>query len=99
MAVDKHITDPLCLDDEDDRKWKRAVREAKEEVENKRKGSFGNKGQSGGYKDGYRRQEDGRTDSGDGRSGQRKREERTCHNYGKAGYLRAQCHVRKEGRS
>ena len=101
LAVDKYVTDPLCLDDEDDRKWKRAVREAKEEVENKRKGSFGNKGQGkyGGYKDGYRRQNDGRSESNDGRSGQRRKEERTCHSCGKVGHLRAQCRVKKDGRS
>ena len=42
LAVDKYVTDPLCLNDEDDRKWKKAVREAKEEADNKRKSSFGN---------------------------------------------------------
>ena len=65
LAVDKYVTDPLCLDDEDDRKWKRAVREAKEEADSKRKGSFGNRGQTNGHRDGYRRQEEGRTDSRD----------------------------------
>ena len=36
LAVDKYIADPLCNDAEDDRKWKAAMKEAKEE-QNKRK--------------------------------------------------------------
>merc|ERR1712041_12420 len=37
-AVEKYAADPLCDDDEDDKKWKAAVKEAKEE-QAKRKGS------------------------------------------------------------
>ena len=37
MAVENYVTDPLCENDEDDRKWKKAVKEAKEELKNKRK--------------------------------------------------------------
>ena len=38
LAVDKYIADPLCTDAEDDRKWKAACKEAKEE-QGKRKSS------------------------------------------------------------
>ena len=31
LAVDKYQADPLCDGEEDDRKWKQAVKEAKEE--------------------------------------------------------------------
>ena len=37
LAVDKYVKDPLCENDKDDRKWKRAVREAKEEAQTRRK--------------------------------------------------------------
>ena len=99
LALDKYVTDPLCNTEEDDRKWKKAVREAKEEAESKRKGSFGSRGQTYGQRDGYRRQEEGRNDSRDDRTGQRKKEERTCHSCGKVGHLRAQCRARKDGRN
>ena len=35
-AVDKYQADPLCDGDEDDRRWKQAVKEAKEEKEKKK---------------------------------------------------------------
>ena len=38
LAVDKYVADPLCKDEEDDKKWKAAVKEAKEE-QSKKKGS------------------------------------------------------------
>ena len=98
LDVDKYVTDPMCSTEEDDRKWKKAVREAKEEAENKRKGSFGSRGQTYGQKDGYRKREDGRNDSRDDRDGQSKKEGRTCHRCGKIGHLRAQCRGRNDGR-
>ena len=36
-AVDAYVTEPVCDDDEDDKKWKRAVRQVKEDAESKRK--------------------------------------------------------------
>ena len=38
LAVDKYVADPLCDNDEDDKKWKQAIKEAKEE-QTKKKGS------------------------------------------------------------
>ena len=35
-AVDKYQADPLCDGDEDDKKWKQAVKEAKEEKDKRR---------------------------------------------------------------
>ena len=32
LVVNKYVTDPLCENEEDERKWTREVREAKEEV-------------------------------------------------------------------
>ena len=37
LLVDNYVTDLFCENEEDDRKLKRAVREAKEEAETKRK--------------------------------------------------------------
>ena len=31
LAIDNYVTDPICEDDEDDERWKRVVREVKEE--------------------------------------------------------------------
>ena len=53
-AVDAYVTEPVCDDDEDDKKWKRAVRQVKEDAESKRKktvwrGLSGYRGGYGGY--------------------------------------------------
>ena len=37
--VDEHVTDPLCDNDEDDKRWKVAVKEAKEEQSKKKSSS------------------------------------------------------------
>ena len=52
-AVEKYAADPLCDDDEDDKKWKAAVKEAKEE-QAKRKGSGYGYGNRNRGRDGYR---------------------------------------------
>ena len=31
LAVDKYVADPLCNDEEDDKHWKKVVKEAEEE--------------------------------------------------------------------
>ena len=36
-VVDAYVTEPVCDNDEDDKKWKRAVRQVKEDAEGKRK--------------------------------------------------------------
>ena len=41
LAVDKYVTDPLCKDAEDDRRWKAAIKEAKEEQVKSRNGRSG----------------------------------------------------------
>ena len=53
-VVDAYVMEPVCDDDEDDEKWKRAVRQVKEDAESKRKktvwrGLSGNRGGYGGY--------------------------------------------------
>ena len=60
-AVEKYAADPLCDDDEDDKKWKAAVKEAKEEQAKARGSGYGygnrNRGRGGyqsGGRDGYR---------------------------------------------
>ena len=53
LAVDKYAADPLCDNDEDDKKWKAAVKEAKEE-QAKRKGSGYGYGNRSRGRDGYR---------------------------------------------
>ena len=52
LAVDHYVRDPLCSTEEDDHKWKRAVKEAKEEVENRRRNN-------GGSRQTFDRQKDG----------------------------------------
>merc|ERR1711989_40324 len=52
-AVEKYAADPLCDDDEDDEKWKAAVKEVKEE-QAKRKGSGYGYGNGNRGRDGYR---------------------------------------------
>ena len=52
-AVDAYETDPVYDDDEDNKKWKRAVRQVKEDAESKRKKAAW-RGQSGsGFRGGY----------------------------------------------
>merc|ERR1712041_15133 len=50
-AVKKYAADPLCDDDEDDKKWKAAVKEAKEELAKKKSSGYGygnrNRGREG----------------------------------------------------
>ena len=41
MAVEKFIADPLCDNDEEDRRWKQAIKEAKEEQAKRRNSSNG----------------------------------------------------------
>ena len=74
-AVDKYQADPLCDGDEDDKRWKQAVREAKEEKDRRkgyparrdRKNSPGRyNGRESYYRD--RRPYGGRTGGSDGRS-------------------------------
>ena len=51
LAVDNFVTDPFCENDKDDKKWTRAVREAKEEAEMKKKAVAAKRNQGAGYKD------------------------------------------------
>ena len=53
LAVDKFVADPLCDNDEEDKKWKQAVKEAKEEQSKKKNSGTGyyNRNRS---RDGYR---------------------------------------------
>ena len=57
LAVDKYVADPLCDNDEDDKRWKAAVKEAKEEQSKKKSSSLGyfnrNRGREG-YRSGGR---------------------------------------------
>ena len=65
LAVDKYVADPLCKDAEDDRKWKQACKEAKEE-QSKRKSSGTGYYNCNRGKDGYRSGRNyGRRDSRD----------------------------------
>ena len=103
-AVDKYQADPLCNGDEDDRKWKQAVKEAKEEKD-KRRNYSSRRGDrrsspvrySGRDSYGYRdtRSYGGRHGGSDGRQ-DTSRENQTCHRCAKKGHIRADCHVRKE---
>ena len=79
-AVDKYQADPLCDGDEDDKRWKQAVREAKEEKDrkkgyparrdNRRNSPGGYNGRDSFNRD--RRAYGGRTRGSDGRSSYRK---------------------------
>ena len=40
-AVEKYAADPLCDDDEDDKKWKAALKEAKEELAKRKSSGYG----------------------------------------------------------
>ena len=52
-AVDAYVTDPVCDDDEDDKKWKMVLMQVKEDLESNRKKAAW-RGQSGsGYRGGY----------------------------------------------
>ena len=55
-AVEKYAADPLCDDEEDDKKWKAALKEAKEELAKKKSSGYGynnrNRGRDG-YRSGY----------------------------------------------
>ena len=57
-AVEKYAADPLCDDDEDDKKWKAALKEAKEELAKRKSSGYGygnrNRGRDG-YRSGGRR--------------------------------------------
>ena len=48
LAVDKYQADPLCEGEEDDKKWKQVVKEAKEEKE-KRRNYPGRRDRGNGY--------------------------------------------------
>ena len=96
MAVDHYVRDPLCQTDEDDRRWKRAIREAKEEMESRKKnsGRQNNDRQRDGFKkDGFK-------------SVGNEKETRACHRCGKTGHLKHDCrstfgkdgHGRRDGR-
>ena len=52
LAVDKYVADPLCDNDEDDKKWKAAVKEAKEEQTKKKGSGYGYSNRNRG-RDGY----------------------------------------------
>ena len=61
------MADPLYKDDEDDKCWKKTVREAKEDAQSRRRGGYSSYSRRGqGNRDGYRRQYG---DSFRGRSG------------------------------
>ena len=96
LAVDHYVRDPLCQTDEDDRRWKRAIREAKEEMESRKKnpGRQNNDRQRDGFKkDGFK-------------SVGSEKETRACHRCGKSGHLKRDCrstfgkdgHGRRDGR-
>merc|ERR1711895_122529 len=55
-AVEKYAADPLCDDEEDDKKWKATLKEAKEELAKKKSSGYGygnrNRGRDG-YRSGY----------------------------------------------
>ena len=53
LAVEKYAADPLCDNDEDDKKWKAAVKEAREELAKKKSSGYGYGNRSRG-RDGYR---------------------------------------------
>ena len=56
LAVDEYVADPLCKDEEDDKRWKKAVREAKEDAQSRRRGGYSSYSRRGqGSRDGYRR--------------------------------------------
>ena len=52
-AVEKFVSDPLCDNDEEDRRWKQAIKEAKEEMAKRRNGSSGDNSRNRG-KDSFR---------------------------------------------
>ena len=66
-AVDKYQADPLCDGEEDDKKWKQAVKEAKEEKDGRKRGFSGR---------GYRRNSPVRYSGGYGRDGYSNRDRR-----------------------
>ena len=37
LAMDKYVVDPLCKDEEDDKSWKKAVRDAKGDAQSRRR--------------------------------------------------------------
>ena len=55
-AVEKYAADPLCDDEEDDKRWKAALKEAKEDMAKRKSSNFGynnrNRGRDG-YRSGY----------------------------------------------
>ena len=53
LAVDKYVADPLCDNDEDDKKLMAAIKEAKEEIAKKKSSGYGYGNRSRG-RDGYR---------------------------------------------
>ena len=53
LAVDKYVADPLCDNDKDDKKWKQAIKEVKEE-QTKKKGSGSGYYNRNRGRDGYR---------------------------------------------
>ena len=83
LAVDHYVRDPLCSLEEDDRKCKRAVKEAKEEVENRRR-NMGGRQTFDRQKDGYKKVEGSKSAGGN-------RESRTCHKCGRIGHLKRDC--------
>ena len=95
LAVDHYVRDPLCSTEEDDRKWKRAVKEAKEEVENRRRNNGGNRQTYDRQKDGFRKGDE-RKDARNDKDGQGRKESRTCHKCGRVGHLKRDC--RSSGR-
>ena len=53
MAVEKFIADPLCDNAEEDKRWKQAMREVKEEQAKRKNGGYGYLSRSRG-RDNYR---------------------------------------------
>ena len=53
LAVEKYVADPLCDNDEDDKRWKQAIKEAKEEQVKKKSSGYGYHNRSR-VREGYR---------------------------------------------
>merc|ERR1712121_428257 len=99
-TVNKYIADPLCENEEDDKKLKAAIREAKEELAKKKSSGYGYGNRSRG-RDGYR--SGGRSYRRDSRDRDRRsdryvevarselKEVWPCHSCGKQGHIRRDC--------
>ena len=97
LAADKYVAGQLGDNDEDDKRWKHAIKEAKEEQIKKKGGEFGyynrNRSREGDCFGGWNCRR------GDSRDRKLERKEtRICHACGKQGHIRKDCGVsRKDG--